>query len=175
MINDNRDNCIIEFDDFVKDNNKIICDIIELYKQLTFIEARKAECKSDIENYKNKLVNEILDLNDPNSMFNKYINEKHKEAMKFEAESISKLNDSKNEHVKKYKKVVCINDDDQYLLKKGYIYYTPDLSIEYSDIKNGKYTNVSSAYFIDECLDNFIGIYPVSYFEEVVDKEEIVN
>ena len=59
--------------------------------------------------------------------------------------------------------------------KKGYIYYTPDLSIEYSDTKNGKYTNVSSAYFIDECLDNFIGIYPVSYFEEVIDNEEDAN
>ena len=55
-------------------------------------------------------------------MFNKYINEKHKEAMKFEAESISKLNDSKNEYTKKCKKVVCVNDNDQYLLKKGYIY-----------------------------------------------------
>ena len=174
LINDNRNNCIIEFDDFVKDNDKIICDIIELYKQLTFIETKKTECKPDIENYKNKLADEILDLNNPNSMFNKYINEKHKEAMKFEAESISKLNNSKNEYVKKCKKVVCINDNDQYLLKKGYIYYTP-LSIEYSDTKNGKYTNVSSAYFIDECLDNFIGIYPVSYFEEVIDNEEDVN
>ena len=104
-------------------------------------------------------------------MFNKYINEKHKEAMKFEAESISKLNNSKNEYVKKCKKVVCINDNDQYLLKKGYIYYTPDLSIEYSDIKTGNYVNATASYFIDECLNYFIGRYPVSYFEEVIDNE----
>lgn len=212
LINNNENEYIIEFDNFVKNNDKIVSDLVILYKQLTFIQSKQNDDKNenkeernkpDTINYKDKLANEILDSDNPNSMFSKYIKEKQKEALQFKSEMvakdefnkklddlildinnldsaavsckyiINKLNNAKSKYGIKAKKVRCINDNDQYLLKKGYIYYTADSSIDYSDTKNGNYVNATASYFIDECLDYFIGRYPVLYFEEVL--EDIDN